>query len=189
MAELGDAAVRISDEEEARLFDRRKGSDRAIVVAGFAMAAIAAIFPWYVFFNQESFGVNPMEWGDTRDLPETQGRAVVSVSPLAIPDEKDGALPSSVPFDPITTATVSDAAETASTGPLTVKAALDQSFPGGPRYQLLHVANGRALIEDVSGMYMVQVGSALPDNSTLETMEQRDGKWVIITSKGEVLSE
>ena len=189
MTDLGDGDLRISEEEEARLFDRRKDSDRAIVIVGFAMAAVAAIFPWYVFFNQDSFGVNPMEWGDTRDLPETTGRPVVSVSPLSIPDEKDGALPSAVPFDPITTATVSDATETGSTGPLPANAALDQKFPGAPRYQLLHVVNGRALIEDESGIYMVQVGSALPDNSTLASMEQRDGKWVIITSEGEVLSE
>jgi hypothetical protein len=55
----------------------------------------------------------------------------------------------------------------------------DQSFPGKPRYRLLHVANGRALIEDKSGMYIVRIGSVLPDNSRLATLEQRDGSWVI----------
>jgi hypothetical protein len=36
-----------------------------------------------------------------------------------------------------------------------------KAFPGKPRYRLLHVANGRALIEDKSGMYIVRIGSVL----------------------------
>jgi hypothetical protein len=48
------------------------------------------------------------------------------------------------------------------------------------------VSNGRALIEDPSGMYVVRVGSILPDESRLATIEQRDGKWVIVTSNGDV---
>lgn len=50
----------------------------------------------------------------------------------------------------------------------------------------MHVANGRALIEDASGMYIVRIGSVLPDNSRLATFEERDGRWVMITSKGEI---
>ncbi|MCY1236621.1 hypothetical protein D9M72_492860 [compost metagenome] len=50
----------------------------------------------------------------------------------------------------------------------------------------MHVANGRALIEDASGMYIVRIGSVLPDNTRLATLEQRDGHWVMITSSGEV---
>ena len=45
---------------------------------------------------------------------------------------------------------------------------------------------GRALIEDDTGMYVVRVGSVLPDNSRLASIEQRDGKWIIVTSTGEV---
>ncbi len=50
----------------------------------------------------------------------------------------------------------------------------------------MHVANGRALIEDKTGMYIVRVGAVLPDNSRLATLEERDGQWVLITSKGQV---
>lgn len=189
MSELGAEVASASVDEEARLFDRRKGSDRAIVLAGFALAAVAAIFPWYVFFHQESFGVNPMEWGSTRDLPDIPGKPVAMVSPLAIPDEKDGTPSVATSFDPITTATVGDYADrTDSTGSGSGDP-LDQEFPGTPQYQLLHVANGRALIEDSSGLYMVQVGSKLPDNSTLASMEERDGKWVIVTSEGEIVGQ
>jgi hypothetical protein len=62
-----------------------------------------------------------------------------------------------------------------------------QPFPGKSGFRLLHVANGRALIEDKAGMYLVRVGSILPDNSRVATLEQRDGKWVIVTSAGDVV--
>ncbi|AKI02161.1 hypothetical protein IMCC20628_03472 [Hoeflea sp. IMCC20628] len=163
-----------------------KLGDRVFAVTGFLLVAGAAFFPWYVFFNQESFGIAPMGYSDTRDLPKIDGRAVVNVSPLAIPAEKDGlAKPSA--FDPITTATVPESGDAANGDTSPALQAASQSFPGKPRYRLLHVANGRALIEDKSGMYLVRIGSVLPDNSRLATLEERDGNWVIITSNGEVI--
>ena len=46
-------------------------------------------------------------------------------------------------------------------------------------FQLVHVANGRAMIEDDAGLWIVQRGSTLPDNSQRrQSIEQRDGKWV-----------
>ena len=63
---------------------------------------------------------------------------------------------------------------------------LSQPFPGKSGFKLMHVANGRALIEDASGMYIVRIGSVLPDNTRLATLEQRDGHWVMITSSGEM---
>ena len=65
--------------------------------------------------------------------------------------------------------------------------ALDQPLPASTGFRLMHVANGRALIEDARGMYIVRVGSVLPDNSRLATLEQRDGAWVIVTSNGDVI--
>jgi len=177
-----------TEEEDApvRKASPRRTSDRLVAVAGFMLATAAAFFPWYVFFNQESFGIAPMSYSETRDLPEIGGRSVVNVSPLAIPDEKDGAAEPSA-FDPITTATVSSlGGEGNGAGALT-RVDPNKSFPGKPRYKLLHVANGRALIEDTSGMYIVRIGSVLPDNSRLATLEKRGGQWVIITSNGEVI--
>lgn len=160
--------------------------DRLFALTGFLLATAAAFFPWYVFFNQESFGIAPMGYTDTRDLPEIPGRAVVTVSPLAIPDEKDGAAPASA-FDPIITATVPEPGGPSGGASAPLGDNPSQSFPGKPQYRLLHVANGRALIEDKSGMYIVRIGSVLPDNSRLATLEERDGKWVIVTSNGEII--
>lgn len=185
-AEIGTGEIEEQKSAPVRKASRWRTGDRLVAVAGFMLATAAAFFPWYVFFNQESFGIAPMGYSETRDLPEIGGRSLVNVSPLAIPDEKDGAAGPSA-FDPITTATVSNLGDEAnSTAPL-VSVDPSKSFPGKPRYKLLHVANGRALIEDPSGMYIVRIGSVLPDNSRLATLEKRDGQWVIITSNGEVI--
>jgi hypothetical protein len=171
---------------EAAPAEKRSG-DRVITAVGFLLATAAAFFPWYVFFNQESFGIAPMAgYSDTRDLPEIAGRPFVTVSPLAIPDEDDVSTQPSA-FDPIITATVPSGQSDDTGSSLNGEADPDQSFPGQPRYRLLHVANGRALIEDKSGMYIVRIGSVLPDNSRLATLEQRDGSWVIVTSNGQVI--
>lgn len=185
-----EAAVAAAEAEAARLVRARRGpGDRWLILSGFAIAGAAAMFPWYVFFNQEDFGIQPISYyGSTRDLPETPGRNVVSVSPLAIPDEPDGSAPPSV-FDPVITATVSNLGEEvdgATVDPLTTATT---PIGGGQKpFRLLHVANGRALIEDRSGMYIVRIGSVLPDNSRLATFEERDGRWVIVTSNGQVIT-
>ncbi len=178
--------IEIEDDSPQRKPARGRSGDRVLSIVGFVLATAAAFFPWYVFFNQESFGIAPMGYRDTRDLPETAGRSVVVVSPLAIPDEKDGS-PERTPFDPITTATVPNLEDSARRATDAGNPDPDQTFPGRAKYRLLHVANGRALIEDRSGMYIVRIGSILPDNSRLATLEQRDGKWVIVTSNGEVI--
>jgi hypothetical protein len=156
-------------------------TDKLLVGAGITLAAASAFFPWYVFLNADQFGlrINPLE--QTRDLPPVPARQVFSVSPLAMVDRtKDETLPVDL-TDALTTATVSSLGREE----LGARPA-DQPMPGRGAFRLLHVANGRAMIEDGSGMYMVRVGSILPDNSKLATLEQRDGRWVIITSAGEL---
>ncbi|MCC8931418.1 flagellar protein [Rhizobium sp. 'Codium 1'] len=162
--------------------------DRVLAVTGIALACGAAFFPWYVFFNEEKFGVRVADWERTRDLPEGPGRNVFSVSPLALVDrdDEDGEAKSEVEtqVDQIVTATVPTLGREE---PMGLDAGASQPFPGKSGFRLLHVANGRALIEDKAGMYLVRVGSILPDNSRVATLEQRDGKWVIVTSAGEVV--
>lgn len=189
MTDAPKTAIEMTENDEqapARTILPRRTGDRVLAASGFLLATAAAFFPWYVFFNQDSFGIAPMGYTETRDLPETRGRSVVNVSPLAIPDEKDGTAQPSA-FDPITTATVSGLGDEPEGAPPAVHIDPDNTFPGKPSYKLLHVANGRALIEDKSGMYIVRIGSVLPDNSRLATLEKRNGQWVIITSSGEVI--
>ncbi|MBP1842128.1 hypothetical protein J2046_000372 [Rhizobium petrolearium] len=160
--------------------------DRMLAATGIALAAASAFFPWYVFLNADKFGIRTESLGRTRDLPPGIGRPVVSVSPLAMTDSSKDDWP--VPIgsaDALTTATTSSLGETRENGTFRE----EQPLPGRGDFRLLHVANGRALIEDGSGMYMVRVGSSLPDNSKLAALEQRDGRWVIITSTGDVYQD
>ena len=57
-----------------------------------------------------------------------------------------------------------------------------------PQFRLVHVANGRAMIEDDAGLWVVQPGSMLPDSSRVAGIEQRDGKWVLVTSTDRVVA-
>lgn len=157
-------------------------ADRLLITAGISLAAMAAFFPWYVFLNPQEFSVPPLWQGDRRDLPETSAREVVSVSPAAMTDDDDTAPPREL--DPVRTATVPNLGRESGSG--APAESLEQPLPAPTGFRLMHVANGRALIEDASGMYIVRVGSILPDNSRLATLEQRDGEWVIITSNGDV---
>jgi hypothetical protein len=164
--------MRDSDADEIVRQRRREAKmpliDKILGAIGLAMAAAATFLPWYVFLHPEKFSIPPLWQGTTRDLPERPGRSVVSVSPLAMTD-MDSETAAAV--DRLTTATVPG---------------LDGETVRDKGFKLMHVANGRALIEDASGMYIVRVGSVLPDNSRLATFEERGGRWVMITSKGEV---
>jgi hypothetical protein len=169
-----------------RRSDRTRYStgDKILVSAGVMLAAGAAFFPWYVFLNPAKFSVPTLWEGKTRNLPETAGKDVASVSPAAmVDDDNDPALES---VDPVATATTSGLGAEKKLG-TPVETGLNQPLPLGSGFRLMHVANGRALIEDARGMYIVRVGSILPDNSRLATLEQRDGAWVIVTSNGNVI--
>ncbi|MBP2548075.1 hypothetical protein J2858_000968 [Neorhizobium galegae] len=168
---------------------QRLSGDRMLAGAGILLAVASAAFPWYVFFNEDKFGIRVTPMALTRDLPEGPPRPVFSVSPLALIDNDDKTTPAEIrpdAIDALTTATVA----TPGRGPQADGAPpQDQPFPGGNGFRLMHVANGRALIQDNKGMYMVRVGSILPDNSRLATIEMRNGKWVIVTSNGEVYKD
>ena len=43
------------------------------------------------------------------------------------------------------------------------------------------------MIEDEEGLYVVQAGSLLPDNSRVSAIEQRQEGWVVITSDDKVV--
>ncbi|WP_419909643.1 flagellar protein [Hoeflea sp.] len=161
-------------------------ADRVLIGAGLALAAFAAFFPWYVFLNQDDFGIQPYSLSADRDMAGMPGRGAVSVSPLSIPDTEEEA--DDEDFDSITTATITLDGKEGEFEAQDVGDASQQAFPGGKTsFRLLHVVNGRALIEDGNSVYVVRVGSILPDDSRLATLEQRDGRWVIVTSEGEVI--
>ncbi len=159
---------------------RTPAIDRALGAAGIGLAVLATFFPWYAFMNQDKFSL-PSLWEDSvRDAPAKPGEGG-QASPVAM-TERDAATQAAL--DQLTTATVPQGESRKVEGD--PRDSLDQPFPSATGFKLVHVANGRALIEDSSGMYIVRIGGILPDNSRLSTLEQRDGRWVMITSKGEI---
>ena len=74
------------DERIASPKQRRKaaGLDRFLTFAGLALAGASAFFPWYVFFNEDKFGINVAASDNSRELPDWPARNVFSVSPLAM---------------------------------------------------------------------------------------------------------
>lgn len=155
-----------------------------IAGAGLALAAACALFPWYVFVNQEKFGIRPLQF-------EGSGRGAMS-SDLVYRPELIGR--------PITAAEVPVMElDLLSTGTLPQKEdpptgtipSSEQPFPGEDAtpadYRLVHVANGRAMLEDGNGLWVVQPGSLLPDDSKVSSIEKRDGSWVIVTDTNRVI--
>lgn len=161
--------------------DRR--GDLIVASLGIALGLTCALFPWYIFFNQEKFGIRAMKFSgggqNEQPVPLAMGQQVERVgapmSPEDIPPMK---------LDLFATGSLRpDKDDEAGVGSVT-----EQPFPGPKiNFSLLHVANGRAMIQDDAGVWIVQRGSTLPDSSKVASIEQRNGKWVIITSREEVL--
>lgn len=158
-------------------------SDRIIGYSGAALALTAAFFPWYVFFNSAKFGIDATVSLISRNFSGWSERSTFSQSPSAIDNEglqpgtkdaQDALMTGTVPG--MDKAKIKDDA-----------GAVEQPLPTqGVKFHLLHVAKGRALIEDENGVYVVERGSPLPDLSTVADLEERDGQWVIVTDKGDI---
>lgn len=158
--------------------DRR--SDLFIAGLGVTLGLVCALFPWYIFFNPDKFGVQALKFGDhgheSRNHPLAFNARALRPAEL-LPED---AL-SSGTIDPFSTGTLPERRD--ATKPLA-----SQPFPADEApYRLLHVVNGRALVEDEAGLWVVQPGALLPDNSRVASIEQRGGKWVLVTSRDKVL--
>lgn len=165
----------------AREPDRR--GDLTVAALGVTLGLICALFPWYIFYNPDQFGIRAMKFrgsGAQQTEPVTLGaqpERIGAPSMTATPPAQLDLLPTGT-------------ARNDKTGsPEFAAAALaDQPFPAEtPRFHLLHIENGRAMIEDDAGIFIVEPGSVLPDRSRVEAIVERDGALVLITSDERVL--
>ena len=164
---------------------RKPGGRRGdIVVAclGIGLGLGCAMFPWYIFFNQEKFGIRALQFSGGGEAPQgpiylgSQGERIgAPISVDEIPPMK---------LDLFATGTTSSVEEQGEQ----TQSVLEQPFPGASaEFSLVFVANGRAMISDDAGIFMVQRGSMLPDNSHVKGIEKRGGKWVLVTSADRVI--
>jgi hypothetical protein len=155
--------------------DRR--SDIVFAALGITLGLICALFPWYIFFNQDQFGVQAIKFGGSgTNAGRVSGGSQMENSgqPLTANDVPD--------VDLFATGTLQDPEDKTQ-----VPGADQQPFPADPKFRMVHVANGRAMIEDDAGLWIVQRGSKLPDTSIVSSIEQRGGKWVMVTSADQVI--
>jgi hypothetical protein len=158
-----------------RKSDRR--SDIVFAALGITLGLICALFPWYIFFNQDQFGVQAIKFGGSgTNAGRVSGGSQMENSgqPLTANDVPD--------VDLFATGTLQDPED--ETQPPGVD---EQPFPADPKFRMVHVANGRAMIEDDAGLWIVQRGSKLPDSTVVSSIEQRGGKWVMVTSTDQVI--
>lgn len=155
--------------------DRR--SDFVFAALGITLGLICALFPWYIFFNQDQFGVQAIKFGGSgTNAGRSAGGSQMenAGAPLTAKD-----VPPDV--DLFATGTLQDT----TVNPPGVD---EQPFPADVgKFRVVHVANGRAMIEDDAGLWIVQRGSKLPDSSLVTSIEQRGGKWVLVTSTDQVI--
>jgi hypothetical protein len=155
--------------------DRR--SDLVFAALGITLGLICALFPWYIFFNQDQFGVQAIKFGGSgTNAGRVSGGSQMENAgqPLTANDVPD--------VDLFATGTLQDPGD-----PAKAPGADEQPFPADPKFRMVHVANGRAMIEDDAGLWIVQRGSKLPDSSLVSSIEQRGGKWVMVTSTDQVI--
>jgi hypothetical protein len=174
------ASVPFTAEPPAAKRDRR--SDLTVAALGITLGLICALFPWYIFFNQDDFGVRAMKFeGSNADagpilLGSQPKRVGAPIALQEIPPVKLDLLPTG-------TARNESGEDEHGTPGLT-----EQPFPSAPvDFKLVHVANGRALMEDDSGLFVVERGTVLPDSSRVASIEQRDGRWRLVTDTGLVI--
>ncbi len=167
-------------EPTAKSRDRR--SDITVAALGVTLGLICALFPWYIFFNPEEFGVRAMKFGGSGGgtepimLGAQPGRIGAPVASQDIPPMKLDLLATG-------TATKDEEKDEEGTPGLT-----EQPFPTPViSFRLVQIANGRAKLGDDTGFFVVQPGSILPDNSRVATIEERDGRPVLVTDGGVVI--
>ncbi len=161
---------------------RWKASDVVVAGLGIALGFGCAVFPWYIFFNQDKFGVRAVRFEGNRDQLRAAGMRIDER--LGIEMEPGIVLPGQL--DLFATGTVADEEDFEDPPPgVDVEA---QPFPGAPvEYRMIHATPGRAMIADDTGMWVVQRGSLLPDNSFVASIEQRGQGWVLVTSDKKVV--
>lgn len=165
----------------------RLQEDILLGLVGVALGLGSAFFPWYVFFNQEKFGIRAVKFDSEIGTVETLSSSSPQITRIADPAEIDEITSIELDDLPVGTTTKEEEQDAQPTG--SVAAIIEQPFPvKEANYRVVHIENGRAMIEDESGLWVVQRGSTLPDMTTVTSIEQRANGWVVVTSAKQVLT-
>jgi len=181
LAEAGRPRGRVAAAQAAKKRDRR--SDLTVAALGITLGLICALFPWYIFFNPDEFGIRAMRFGGGGNgtMPIVLGAQPDRVgAPVSIDENPP------LELDLLSTGTaVKEKEEPQDVGEA---ADVEQAFPPPvATFRVVQIANGRAMLADDTGLFVVQPGSILPDSSRVESIEERAGRPVLVTDAGMVL--
>ncbi|MFU0505485.1 hypothetical protein [Pseudaminobacter sp. NGMCC 1.201702] len=172
-------AQALASDQALRIRDRR--SDLIVAGLGIALGLVCALFPWYIFLHQEKFGVRALQFSGGKSQAGRSGPLVTGFPDGQPDEERDGAL-ALEQLDPFATGALPPRNRVRPVIPT------EQPFPAAEvEFRLVHVANGRAMIADDSGLWVVQRGSTLPDASRVARIEKRGEKWVLVTTADRIL--
>ncbi|MCO5162622.1 MAG: hypothetical protein M9939_15925 [Mesorhizobium sp.] len=154
--------------------------DLILFASGIVLSGFCAYFPWYVFLNQDQFGIRAVK---LENIPSSGPAPRGAIAADRVASEEETRDNRETDLDTFTTGTTPP-----SGGEDEEPEPVEQPFPAiVPEFELVHVANGRAMIQDDQGLYVVQRGSLLPDNSRVAKIEKRNGSWVLVTTTDRVL--
>lgn len=164
----------------------RLTEDILLGLFGIALGLGSAFFPWYVFFNQEKFGIRAVKLDS--EIQSVGGLSSSTPELTRIADPAEIKEITSLELDRLPTGTTPQGEkDEQATG--SVPAIVEQPYPDqAVDFRVVHIENGRAMIEDESGLWIVQRGSTLPDMTTVTSIEQRAEGWVVVTSGKRVLT-
>jgi hypothetical protein len=160
--------------------------DLTIAALGICLGLICALFPWYIFFNQEKFGPPSVTLDSAGEMAGARGGVAGQGSTGAgfvLGDPRDPLAPGDL--DLFATGSSAPAEDEEKKPEGQAKAPLPPLPP--VIFRVVHVANGRAMIDDGSGLFVVGPGDQLPDNSFVARIAEEGGRGAVITSTKAVL--
>ncbi|WP_349643973.1 hypothetical protein [Bradyrhizobium sp. LTSPM299] len=124
-------------------------------------------------------------------VEKSQAEPMARLAKLSEAVDKLRATPPAAPVAAVTpaaardvTGTVTPSATTAAAAPKVEVARL----PVVDGWALRDVGNGGALIEGRGGIYEVYAGDPIPGLGRVDAIRKQDGRWVVVTSKGLIVS-
>ncbi|MEZ5811869.1 MAG: hypothetical protein R3D45_10700 [Rhizobiaceae bacterium] len=149
--------------------------DTALGLFGVALAAGSLYFPWYVYRHSDRFQPPRIEYSGNTEL-------------YGEPEDRTGVLwlqaqlPQGTILDPIETGTVDKPQEEETAGEARGEPTRSAA------YRLVFVANGRALVRDDTGVFVVTPNSTLPDGQRVTEFRSVDDQWELLTSGNEIVA-
>jgi hypothetical protein len=163
-------------------FRDMKPIDYVLSVVGLCIGTVAALFPWHVYLNPQSYGPPEMTFSRSGVIPASEVAAQSRGTPIFNVDTSRYVIldTSNDGVDGVVTGEI-DPDSRAISDP-------DQPFPGNGRpFQVYAVDASRALIGDVDGVYLVARNERLPDGTMVKTIAHDERGWYIVTSNERLL--